>query len=95
MTVFSGRTVIATCANPARNVSFRYFRNGKIFALGTTMWTLDQELTPENAESSTFGCLGNMPAMPMMRTTGGAVPMPTFHNLLIRLWLQESPLPVK
>jgi hypothetical protein len=32
----SGRTMIAACANPARNKSCRYFRNGKIFMLETS-----------------------------------------------------------
>ena len=58
----SGRTMIATCANPACNVPFRYFRSGKIFMLeANDVDPRSRTDPPKHAESSTFGCVGNAP----------------------------------
>jgi hypothetical protein len=69
-----GRTMIATCANPARNVHFRYFRSGKIFMLEASdvdpRWRTD----PPKRRIEYFWLCGECaPAMHLMRTTDGAV----------------------
>ena len=73
----SGRTMIATCANPACNEPFRYFRSGKIFMLETIDANdLDpgSRTDPSKRRIEYFWLCGACaPAMHLMRTTNGAV----------------------
>jgi hypothetical protein len=61
------------------------------------MWTLDQEPIPENAEIEHFWLRGECaPGHAHDANDGPSSPYRlTFHDLLSRLRLQASPLPLK
>ena len=66
--------MIATCANPACNVPFRYFRSGKIFMLEPTNVDPGSKTDPPKRRIEYFWLCGECaPAMHLMRTTDGAV----------------------
>jgi hypothetical protein len=70
----SGRTMIATCANPACNVPLRYFRSGKIFMLETNeVGPRSRTDAPKRRIEYFWLCGECAPAMHLMRTTDGAV----------------------
>jgi hypothetical protein len=66
--------MIATCANPACNVPFRYFRSGKIFMLDANDVGPKSRTDPPKRRIEYFWLCGECaPAMLLMRTTDGAV----------------------
>ena len=70
----SGRTMIATCANPACNEPFRYFRSGKIFMLEANDLDPGSKTDPSKRGIEYFWLCGACaPAMHLMRTTDGVV----------------------
>jgi hypothetical protein len=66
--------MIATCANPACNVPFRYFRSGKIFMLQANDVAPRLRAVPPTCGIEFFWLCGECaPIMNLMRTTNGAV----------------------
>jgi hypothetical protein len=66
--------MIATCANPACNVPFRYFRFGKIFMLEANDVDARSRTDPPKRRIEYFWLCGECaPALHLMRTTDGAV----------------------
>jgi len=66
--------VIATCANPACNVPFHYFRSGKIFMLEATLVDPRSRTGPPKCRIEYFWLCGECaPALQLKRTTDGAV----------------------
>jgi len=66
--------VIATCANPACNVPFHYFRSGKIFVLEANDRDPRSRTDPPKRRIEYFWLCGECaPAMHLKRTTDGAV----------------------
>lgn len=70
----SGRTMIATCSNPACNVPFLYFRSGKIFVLEANDVDPKSTTDPAKRRIELFWLCGECaPGMDLMRTTDGEV----------------------
>ena len=66
--------MIATCANPACNEPFLYFRSGKIFMLEANDLDPGSRIDPSKRRIEYFWLCGACaPAMHLMRTTNGAV----------------------
>jgi hypothetical protein len=66
--------MIATCANPACNVAFRYFRSGKIFVLNANDVDPRSRTDFPKRRIEYFWLCGECgAAMRLMRTTDGAV----------------------
>ena len=66
--------MIATCANPACNVPFRYFRSGKIFVLNANDVDPRSRTDFPKRRIEYFWLCGECgPAMRLMRTTDGTV----------------------
>jgi len=73
-TCVSWRTMIATCANPACNVPFRYFRTGKIFILEANDADPSSRADLPKRRIEYFWLCGKCaPAMHLMRMMDGAV----------------------
>ena len=75
-TVFPGVTMIATCANPACNIPFRYFRSGQIFMVEANDNHVDPRSRadhPKRRIEYFWLCGECAPTMHLMRTTDGAV----------------------
>ncbi len=67
------RTMVATCANPACNVPFRYFRSGKIFMLEANEVEPRSRTDPPKRRIEYFWLCGECaPATHLTRTTEGA-----------------------
>jgi hypothetical protein len=70
----SRRTMIATCANPACNIPFRYFQSGRIFILEASNVDTGSRASPPKRRIEYFWLCGKCAkAMRLMRTTDGAV----------------------
>ncbi len=66
--------MIATCANPACNVPFVYFRSGKIFVLEANAVDPKSRTNAPPRRIEYFWLCGKCsPTMQLMRTTDGAV----------------------
>jgi hypothetical protein len=66
--------MVSTCANPACNVPFRYFRSGKIFMFEANDVDTRSRTDPPERRIEYFWLCGECaPAMYLMRTTDGAV----------------------
>ena len=66
--------MIATCANPACNVPFFYFRSGKIFVLEANDVDPRSKTDPPKRRIEHFWLCGKCaPAMHLIGTTDGAV----------------------
>jgi len=77
--------MIATCANPACNEPFRYFRSGKIFMLEANYRDPGSRTDRSKRRIEYFWlCEACAPAMHLMRTTNGAVTLYQAPGLLIR-----------
>jgi hypothetical protein len=66
--------MVSTCANPACNVPFRYFRRGKIFILEGNNVDPRSKTDPPKRRIEYFWLCGKCaPAMHLMRTSDRAV----------------------
>ena len=75
-TVFPGVTMIATCANPACNIPFHYFRSGQIFMVEANDNHVDPRSRtdhPKRRIEYFWLCGECATTMRLMRTTEGAV----------------------
>jgi hypothetical protein len=66
--------MIATCANPACNIPFHYFRSGQIFMVEANDVDPRSRADPPKRRIEYFWLCGECaPAMRLIRTTDGAV----------------------
>ena len=87
----SGRTMIATCSNPACNAPFLYFRSGKIFMFEASDVDPKSTTDPPKRRIEFFWLCGECaPGMDLMRTTNGEVticqsPRPSGSPVALRI----------
>jgi hypothetical protein len=70
----TGRIMIATCANPACNIPFHYFRSGQIFMIEANDVDPRSRTDPPRRRIEYFWLCGQCaPTMHLMRTADGAI----------------------